>query len=359
MNKILKDGYDFFFWNYEKQTKIKHFVFKAYFNMWVKILGKQNILNFFDCYGGCGSYIDEKEQVYYGSPILAAETIEKNAEKLNRKVNLVIIEQDEENIENLKKIFEYKKIKTEPVIIRGDFDNAINRILDNAKNNLNPTFFFIDPFGFTIKYKTIKRIMAIPKSEIFLNFMFTQVNRFLIDNIEQVLNELFGCEDWKKSRNLTGKQREYGLVELFRAQLKKIARFVFYYRMSFPHKERTYYYLFHLTNHYKGCLIMKSCFAKFNYGKVEYRGPKHGQKTLFDLQEIKIDEMQNYFSGKYFKCEKIYNEIILENIDEVPYLEGEIKKALKTMELENKICVKRIDSKTNRGLQGNDLITFN
>lgn len=311
MNKIYKNGYNFFFWNYEKQTKIKHFVFKEYFDVWVKIVGKWNVLNFFDCYAGCGAYVDENDRAYYGSPILAAETIEKNIEKLNRKVNL------------------------------------------------NPTFFFIDPFGFTIKYKTLKRIMAIPKSEIFLNFMFTQVNRFLIDDIEEVLNELFGCEDWKSLRSLTGKQREQSIVELFRMQLKKIARFVFYYRMSFPHKERTYYYLFHLTNHQMGCSIMKSCFARFNYGKVEYRGPKHGERTLFDLQEIKIDEVKGYFTNKYLGVKKTYDEIICENIDEVPYLEKEIRESIKALESENNVKVKRVDSKTKRGLMGNDLIVFN
>ena len=54
--KIYKDGYDFFFWEYEPQTKIKHFVFKEYFDRWVKILGRWNELNYFDCYAGCGAY---------------------------------------------------------------------------------------------------------------------------------------------------------------------------------------------------------------------------------------------------------------------------------------------------------------
>ncbi|RJQ20269.1 MAG: hypothetical protein C4560_05055 [Nitrospiraceae bacterium] len=39
--EIYNKGYDFFFWEYEPQTKIKHFVFKEYFDKWVKIAGKQ------------------------------------------------------------------------------------------------------------------------------------------------------------------------------------------------------------------------------------------------------------------------------------------------------------------------------
>jgi len=94
--KIYKDGYDFFFWGYEPQTKIKHFVFKEYFDTWVKILGKWNELNYFDCYAGSGAYIENKE-IYFGSPVLAAEIVEKNKENLGRKVNVVLIEQDKDD----------------------------------------------------------------------------------------------------------------------------------------------------------------------------------------------------------------------------------------------------------------------
>lgn len=200
MEKIYVDGYNFFFWEYEPQTKIKHFVFKEYFNAWVQILGKWNKLNYFDCYAGSGAYIEGQEK-YFGSPLLATEIIEKNKEGLGRTVNVVLIEQDQDNIENILKIFQYKGLKTKPIIIEGDFDETINRILDEAQNNLKPTFFFIDPFGFKINIRTLKRIMSIPRSEILLNFMFTQINRFLIDGLEKTLNELFGCEDWKMLRS--------------------------------------------------------------------------------------------------------------------------------------------------------------
>ena len=123
--KLYSEGYDFFFWEYEPQTKIKHFVFQEYFDKWVKIVGKWNELNYFDCYAGSGAYL-ENGDIYYGSPILAAEIIEKHKENLGRKVNIVIIEQDKANVENIKKIFRYKNLKTEPVIIEGDFDKTIN-----------------------------------------------------------------------------------------------------------------------------------------------------------------------------------------------------------------------------------------
>lgn len=359
--KIYKDGYDFFFWEYEPQTKIKHFVFKEYFDTWVKILGKWNELNYFDCYAGSGAYVEGKE-IYFGSPVLAVEIVEKNKENLGRKVNVVLIEQDKDNIENIGKIFKHKGLKTEPIVIEGTFDEAINEILDKAQVNLKPTFFFIDPFGFKIKFQTLKRIMETPKSEILLNFMFTQINRFLIDELEGTLNDLFGCEDWKSLKNLSGAEREQGIINLYRVQLKKIARFGFPYRVSFPDKKRTYYYLCHLTNHLKGCSIMKSAFAKFNYGKVEFAGPNHGCLSLFDLNDFKAHETKNFFLRKYKGQKKSYEAILTENIDEVSFLESNIKDALRDME-GKEINIIRYPELTPRGrkrksIQLNDVISF-
>lgn len=359
MSGIKIDGYDFFCWNYEGQTKMKHEVLEEYVDNWIQIVGRYHNLNYFDCFGGCGAY-SEENNVFYGSPIRIAKAAEKNLYSLNRKVNIIIIEKDKENIENLKKIFEHEKLSVKPFIIEGDFDENINRILDRSNNNLAPTFFFIDPFGFKVKYSTLKRIMSVPKSEIFLNFMFTRINEFLsADKIENTLTELFGCDEWRNFVSLSNNLREQAIVNLFRKQLKKIANYVYYYRMSFPNKNKTYYYLFHLSKHYLGCSIMKSSFAKYNYGKVEYMGPKHGQLTLFDKEDIKIDEVKNFIFLKYSKRKLCFLDIVEENIDEVPYLESELRKAIQCLKKENLVTVIPVDSKTDKGLKGRDVVIFN
>ena len=359
--KLYSEGYDFFFWEYEPQTKIKHFVFQEYFDKWVKIVGKWNELNYFDCYAGSGAYL-ENGDIYYGSPILAAEIIEKHKENLGRKVNIVIIEQDKANVENIKKIFRYKNLKTEPVIIEGDFDKTINEILDKVQDHLKPTFFFIDPFGFKIRYKTLKRIMSISKSEILLNFMFTRISQFLIDNLETTLNALFGCEDWKPLRSLSGQEREQRIVSLYKTKLKEIADFVFPYKICFPDKKRTYYYLFHLTKHHMGCSIMKSAFAKFHYGNIEFSGPEHEHVSFFDLKDIKINEVKRFLLQKYTGLKKKYEELLIENIDLVPFLESDIKNALKVME-GKEVQIKRTPELTPTGrkrksIDFNDMISF-
>ncbi len=204
--------------------------------------------------------------------------------------------------------------------------------------------------------------MSIPKSEILLNFMFTQINRFLSDNLEMTLNELFGCREWKELRTITGDQREQKIVSLYRKKLKEIAGYVFPYRICFSDRERTYYYLFHLTKHFKGCSIMKSSFAKFNYGNIEFSGPKHKHISFFELKDIRTSEIKNFLLQKYQGLKKRYEDLLVENIDSVPFLESDIKNTLKDMEGEE-IKIKRTPELTPTGrkrksIELNDIISF-
>jgi three-Cys-motif partner protein len=325
---------------------MKHLVFADYFDKWVKILGRYHKLNYFDCFGGCGAYEDDNGKIWYGSPIRGAQVIQENRSNLNRKVNIVIIDENKENLENIKKILEYLKIDIKPFFINEDFDKSVNGILDSV-GKLAPTFFFIDPFGFKIKMKTLKRIMEIPKTEILLNFMFDPIRRFIeVERIENTLNDLFGDESWKGICKFRGNEREVKLIDLYKEKLKQFSKFVCYYRLSFPDKDRTYYYLFHLTNNIKGCSIMRSCFAKYNFGRLEYRGKLNNQMTFLDFKDIKISKIRDEIL-KSLNTPKSYL-CILENFIEI-YLESNIYKAIKSLEDEGKINIVRDPELTKTG----------
>lgn len=79
INKIFHDDYDFYFWDYEEQTKVKHLVFEEYFKIWSTKLGAYNNINYFDGFGGCGAYYDRaKKEILYGTPILAKQVLLNN-----------------------------------------------------------------------------------------------------------------------------------------------------------------------------------------------------------------------------------------------------------------------------------------
>jgi three-Cys-motif partner protein len=328
-------------WPYEEQTKMKHKVFSDYFDKWIKIVGSRSKLNYIDGFGGCGAYKDKNGEIYFGSPILAAEIIKDNKVHLGRDVNLIIIDENKDNIKNIESIFNYKKLDIKPIFVNADFDKTINEILDKVPN-IAPTFVFIDPFGFKIKYSTLERIMEIKKSEILMNFMYNGINRFFsLRQNEKIMSDLFGTSEWKSLLNLKGADKENEIINLYRNQLKKISKFVFPYRIEFPKMERTYYYLFHLTNHHKGASIMKSSFAKFNYGRVAYLGCRGNQLTLSEVGDTKIQEIEKFILDKYQNIQKTYLQIIEENIDETSYLESEIRNALKRLEKNNIIYIER------------------
>lgn len=77
---------------------------------------------------------------------------------------------------------------------------------------------------------------------------------------------------------------------------------------------------------------MKSAFAKFNYGNAEFSGPKHGDLTLFDNSNVRIDEIKSFLMDKYKGKKTRYEILLVENIDSTPFLESNIYNALKDME---------------------------
>jgi len=347
-------------WAYEEQTQVKHKVFADYFDKWVKIVGKYHNINYIDGFGGCGAYSDKHGDIYYGSPILAAKIVLANKKK---DAAIGIIEKELDNIENLKKVFDYLKIPLKPIYTNASFDDAVNKILD--KVSLAPTFFFVDPFGFTIKYDTIKRLMGVDHSEVLLNFMFNGVNRFISKpELKHSMDALFGTDAWLPLSKLHGVEKENSIVNLYRQQLKKIAKFVFPYRVEFPDAHRTYYYLFHLSNHPKASIIMKSSFAKFNFGRVEYIGSDSAQLTLSEIAEIRIPKIEEFLRTRYSKKSIGYTEIIEDIIDETPYLESEIAQALKNLEQSAQIYLERFPKTTEkraqlrRSIQAGDIIYF-
>lgn len=350
-------------WGYEEQTKTKHFVFADYIDKWIKIVGKYNKLNYIDGFGGIGAYEDKEGNIFYGSPVLVCQAIEKIILKNSRDVNVIIVDENKEHLENIQKVLDYLKIKIRPFMVDKDFDEAINNIVSTVKN-IAPTFVFIDPFGFKIKMETLKKIMSVQKSEILLNFMFTRINQFLsAPRVEYVYNDLFGGNDWQKFKTLKGVVREKGIIEHYREQLKTFSKFVSYYKLEFPDKRKTYYYLFHLSNHYMGCSIMKSSFAKYNLGRVEYRGLRSGQLELSELAYIKQSEIIELLFEKYASKKISFKALLEDNIDSTVYLESQFRDTLKFLEDKKKITIQRIPPHTPRGrqrkaIEENDLIQF-
>ena len=107
---IYLNGYDFFFWNYEPQTKMKHLVLSEYFWVWAQKLGIASVPCFFDCNGGCGAYL-ENNAPSWGSSIILAEQAAVLQSKYNKRVDLCVCESDNTTYENLRKVIAFRNLQ--------------------------------------------------------------------------------------------------------------------------------------------------------------------------------------------------------------------------------------------------------
>ena len=367
------DNVPFKTWKYEKQTEMKHKVFSYYMPIWLQVLNKWNKnLNYIDGFGGIGAYHNDedlKSNNYisnkYGSPVLSIlKILELEKDKKINKANVIVIDEDHNNLENVKNILKFHEIDVSKKIlfIEGDFDNEINKILDKI-DKIAPTFFLLDPFGISgIKLSTIKRIMERGKTEILLNFMYNTLQRFVShpnEKINKIYDEYFGGDEWRKctEKRLTEKENE--LVSIFRKNCKIFCKFVYPFKLKFPNKNQTYYYLFHLTQHRKGCSLMKDSFAKFNNGNDKYIGENYQSNLLEPLnKKEKNENFEKKLIDKY-KGKKInYVEVLGDFIDETDLLEKDIKKILNKLE-ESKVKVIPFNGRKRKtGFADNDILLF-
>ena len=195
-------------WTYWEHPRVKHELLGKYLKVWVSKLGSvYKRLYYFDGFAGRGEYEDKT----LGSPIIAMRVANEVAKKkLGSEVVCVFIEKDLDNSENLKTVVEeyapeYPCVKAH--CVHGEFATVISDILEDVGARLAPSFFFIDPFGFSgIPFRVIKDILSIRGTETFFPVMYRDISRFLASpNVEHVFDELFGTKKWQKiiSANLS------------------------------------------------------------------------------------------------------------------------------------------------------------
>ena len=361
-NDITLPNKDYYAWPYEEQTQIKHRVLEAYSKVYMSKLGANTNTLFVDCHGGCGAYLDVNNNIYYGSSVRVYQACEQVFSKRQTTNYIAISERDKKNCDNLYKVLTDLKVKNAKIYNEDYID-----LLDDKKltefYQLHPTLFFIDPFGY---YDTpmckMKKLMNSYGNEILINFMFDFLNRGIgVSSIDKDrLTSFFGTDEWLHAQKLSGIERESYLVNLYKKKLKETtnAKYVFAYRLCYPNKNQTYYYLIHATNHIDGMTLMKSCFASINNGRVEYLGKLNDSYSLFDMDYFKQSEISDLLKNKY-TGKNITFQMILENIiEDTAILEKDLRATLKTMETAGEISVERVTSKTSRGLRGNDKIYF-
>ena len=124
---------------------------------------------------------------------------------------------------------------------------------------------------------------------------------------------------------------------------------------------RTLYYMIHGTKSPKGRRLMKNVMhGQGVNGLFSYLGPQdqaaHMQGTLFQDNPVPAlkSQLATRFSGRKISFEDLRDECC----DDDELRDPEYRDALQELRREGMVVVTPVTSKTNRGLRGDDLITF-
>ena len=351
-------------WVIEKHTKIKHQLLNDYLGAWMPImysqqslLRKEKKLIYVDGFAGPGEYWSDetKNSKVKGSPIIAAEKANKYIDEDNtRKFLIIAIDSDKRWIDNLQTILQQiNRHKQAWKVLHTTFEQGMDELFGYLEENnahIAPTFFFVDPFGYSgFTMETMGRILKHPRTELFINFMHYDINRFLqADHSQQHLQSLFGCDEYRDTVDLNSDEKTSYLVDLYCKKLKERASgiYILPFRMNTPGQgRRPRYFLIHVSQHIKALKEMKNRMAKASSQSFRFEAIGLDPCRQLDLFEPSGEEV---LRDKIFQfiSRDLNNAISYEELENWAYqltsgIAREIKQALKTLENDKEIVIKR------------------
>jgi len=353
-------------WIYKEHTRVKHELLVKYLRGWLSILGTRHPrLLIFDGFAGRGQY--EKESP--DSPVI----ILRIADELMQRgrvdyVFCAFVENDNDNFKNLQAVLTQAKPQFPNVGVIGpynsDFATVVDQVIEHTEGRLIPSFFFIDPFGFTgMPFETVERILSLKRSEVFITLMLRDIGRFLSHpDLEGTFDLLLGTPDWRDiiATGATNEDKEHQLRDLYVEQLTKLSCYVTPFRVCMDEKLQTLYYMIHATKHPKGRILMKEVMARQGAsGVFAYLGPADkSTRAQLRLLADDIPALKDLILTKFAARTMTYDSVQSESCMDTDLIDHHYRDALKELRRDGLITVKPITSKTERGLGGRDRITF-
>ena len=339
-------------WPLDSHTVGKHKVLQNYMGAWLPILTSWNgRVLFIDAFAGPGENLGGEP----GSPVIALRSLidHQHKQRIKSEVTYLFIEKDPERCGHLSEVLSGLQDQLPSYcryrVINSTFDETLTGVLDNIDQHnarLAPAFVMIDPFGVSeTPMRVIERILKNPKSEVYISFMYREINRFREHpNFEKHLDDLFGCPEWRQGLTLSdGQERKEFFYGLYRRQLKRSgARFVI--RFELYEGDRLVYAVFFGTQHPEGCDKMKrAIWDVAPFGDFKFRGSQIGQLTfgegLVDLEPLKQDLRRRFATRGWQKIEDVEDFV---RSDATDFHSGHLKRrTLAPMEKSGELEVQR------------------
>lgn len=280
-----------FFQNQKEKSKIKTYIVSEFFKAYYPILDRakyiKNGFNYIDLFCGPGVYKDGSKS----TPIVLLDIINNSNSDIAKKINMVFNDDNKEFCESLNSNImshpAYNKLSNKPIIFNG---SAKDVNLDGILSNRNPTFSFIDPWGYKdISANQIKSLVTSIGSDCILFF-----------NVNSILQDLPKPTSEKHMRNIFGEEYSNALkiandsvinqnikckkfVELFSKNL---------FEQYFENRESKGYRLFVLP---------------FSFGQDDSSKTSHyilfiskNHKAIFEMKKIMVRKSNSFSSELSF-----------------------------------------------------------
>lgn len=344
-------------WPLDPHTKAKHDILRSYLGGWYPVLSSHNgRIVFLDGFAGPGVYGGGED----GSPIIALKTLLDHGYLQNMgncQIVFVFCENDAARLASLRAQVEQVKRERSPfpdnviVEIYGDsFSESARRILDSltegdAKQNLAPTFAFVDPFGFSgVPIELLRDLVAFDRCELFVNLMVDHINRFATNpKVSQHMDDLFGTQEYMDVRDVEPGKRVQFIHDLYRRQLSTVCNFPYVQSFAmYGMNGHLSYYLMHGTRHIRGVELMKDAMWKTDPGGGNaFHDRLAGMDVLFQLEpdfEPLLAGLRQDFGGRTVSIDEVEGWVTLQT----PYRKAHLRKnALTPMEKAGTLTVAR------------------
>jgi three-Cys-motif partner protein len=332
-------------WELAAHTAAKLEILGAYLRAWFPILSHGRNFDriiYIDGFAGPGRYKGGKD----GSPIVALKAA---LGALHRQMGMPcefhLVELDPTvaaalaiNIENFKR---HRVVPPSIEIFIHDqmtFEEAYQQRIRTRlqAHSRAPAFALVDPFGWTgIPMSILGELVSRPSTEILVNFMFEEINRFLF-HPDQVANfdTLFACADWRRGSEMRGLTRKQFLHDLYRDQLRRAAgaRYVRSFEMR---NERNVcdYFLYFASNNRLGLEKMKEAMWKVDpAGGFTFSDATNLDQAVLFQAEPDRRALRRLISGRFAGRRATVNQVDAFVIEDTPFHGGHYRKVLAAME---------------------------
>ena len=336
-------------WAIEPHTEAKHAILSAYLRAWFPILslgGFPRVI-YIDGFAGPGRYEGGQD----GSPILALKALAAQRLKLNSDFEFHFVELDFNRATTLKANIEALRsegrlpARSEIHIHEGkSFEEAYESAIRSRLARISaPAFALVDPFGWTgIPMRIVGELISRPATEVLVNFMFEEINRFLAHPDQpQNFDTLFGGGDWRSACALTGGPRKRFVHDCYRDQLHAVggARFVRSFEMRNA-RGLVDYFLFFATKSSKGLAKMKEAMWRVDpEGGLSFSDATNPNQTTLFAKEPDRVLLRRLIADRFKAMRVAVCEIEQFVIEETPFLASHYKKVLKDLETEGRLSV--------------------